>query len=72
MPCTSGKTIGMQGQYLVFTCPYTESIEGSTYSLSLRMDQNFFTNSSYLTISIPASGMNAKLTYDNNYNMNKV
>jgi cysteine-rich repeat protein len=64
MPCTTGKSIHMDELFLVFKCPYTESIEGNSYSLSLQMDQRFFTTASYLSATLPASGMNAKLTFD--------
>ena len=67
MPCTtSGITTKIDRNYLVFECPYTQTVEGNTYSLSLQMDQRYFTSSSYLSATLPASGMNAKLTYDSN------
>jgi hypothetical protein len=36
------------------------------------MDNFYYINNSYLYATIPALGMNAKLTYDNNYRMNKI
>ena len=33
------------------------------------MDQRYFTSLSFLTATLPASGMNAKLTYDSNNNL---
>jgi len=34
------------------------------------MDNFYYLNNSYLYATIPALGMNAKLTYDSNYGMN--
>ena len=36
------------------------------------MDQKYFTNTSYLSVTVPASGMNAKLTYDDNNGLYRI
>ena len=67
LPCISGGlALRMDRNYLVLECDYSQTIEGNSYSLSLQMDQQYFTSLSYLTATLPASGMNGKLTYDNN------
>ena len=35
------------------------------------MDQRYFTSTSYLSASLPAYGMNAKLTYDSTTSIGK-
>ena len=75
MPCSTSMIVKYDSEdsdYILFDCPYTEAVEGNTYSMTLQMDQKYFTSTSYLTASLPASGMNAKLTYDSTNGGNKV
>ena len=66
MPCSTKNSTYFTHNYLVFRCPYTRTVEGESFSLSSQLDQRYFTSSSYLTVTLPASGMNAKLTLDTN------
>jgi len=47
-------------------------MEGNTYNFTLQMDSFYYMNNSYLYATIPALGLNAKLTYDSNYRMNNI
>ncbi len=71
LPCGSGSSVYYDGTYLMLTCPYTQSIEGNSYSLSVQLDTSYWANNSYILVTLPAKGQNAKLTYDNNYKMSK-
>jgi hypothetical protein len=48
---------------------YNSTIEGNTYDFTLTLDPNYVYNTT-LTVVIPASGMNAKLTYDKYNSLN--
>ena len=69
LPCDS-KQLSYLNNLLMFNCWYPSTIEGNTYTLNLTLDSKFFTNGSKISITLPASGMNAKLTYDSNYALN--
>jgi hypothetical protein len=62
MPCTNYNTV-YSDNLLIFTCDYPKSIEGLSYNMSINFDPALFKGTS-LDLVIPASGMNAKLTYD--------
>lgn len=68
MPCSKVYT-KYSGGLLIVSCDYTQTVETYSYTLNLTLDSKFFSNTSKITITLPASGMNAKLTYDNNYKM---
>lgn len=73
MPCINGgPSLSHDGTYLLIYCEYNQSIEGNTFNFTLQMDTFYYLNSSHLYATIPALGMNAKLTYDNNYGMNNI
>ena len=59
-----GPEINHDGKYLYVTCDYNDTIEGQTFNFTLQMDNFYYLNNSYLYATIPALGMNAKLTYD--------
>lgn len=69
LPCTS-ISYGYASQVLSITCDYSTTIEGKTYTLTLDLSSKFYSAVRLLqtgvsvTVSLPASGMNAKLTYD--------
>lgn len=67
MPCNN-MTVKYQSPLLIVNCDYNKTIEGDTYPLTLTFDNKFFNNTP-ATLSIPTSGMNAKLTLDSNYAM---
>jgi hypothetical protein len=48
---------------------YNQTIEGNNYYFTLSLDPEYFSDVQLTTI-IPASGMNAKLTYDRYNNVN--
>lgn len=68
LPCTQ-KTVNYINNLLIVNCWYPYTIEGNNYTLNLTLDTKFFTNGSKVSVTLPASGMNAKLTSDGNYNM---
>lgn len=71
MPCSSILT-NYLNNLLIIKCIYTSTIEGNNYTMNLTLDTKFFVNGSKITINLPASGMNAKLTYDSNYKLTPV
>lgn len=68
LPCNQIKTNYINDLLMVY-CQYPYTIEGKSYTLNLTLDTKFFTNGSTVSIKLPASGMNAKLTYDSNYSL---
>jgi hypothetical protein len=68
LPCDTRKVNYINNLLMVY-CWYSSTIEGNNYTLNLTLDSKFFTNGSKVSISLPASGMNAKLTYDSNSNL---
>lgn len=54
---------------LLLEFDYNRTIEAEFFDLNLTLDPNIFYNSK-LSVQIPASGMNAKLTYDSNNTVN--
>lgn len=56
--------------YLVLQFDYNYTIESQFFDISLQLDPNVFYNTT-LSAQIPASGMNAKLTYDSNNSINR-
>ena len=72
LPCVNGADIYHNGEHLIVNCIYSQALEGNTYNFSLQMDNYYYLNNSYLYATVPALGMNAKLTYDSNYGMNNI
>ena len=50
---------------LILDFAYTRTIEGEDFTASFTFDPDIFYNTT-VSVAIPASGMNAKLTYDSN------
>lgn len=63
VPNTGYKTTYSDNGLVTILYNYNQTIQGNTYSVKITLDPNYFHNT-ILSTSIPASAMNAKLTYD--------
>lgn len=68
LPCVSTSSV-YRGGLLILYCSYPHTIEGGSYPVTINLDPSLFKNSQ-VSLVVPTSGMNAKLTYDSNYQAN--